>query len=406
MGIANNLYTNPLIRVTVSLQVKDGRYYAVMQFKDKTGEQKYVWKTTKLKAEKGNKRKADRIAEEIRQQFELELNTPTTADKANVLFGDYMLEWLKKHKHFIEITTYGGYEHKANKTAEYFNDKEITLKELKGSHIQEFYDTLATTKQTNGKYLKVNTIKRYHSTIHKALEDAIRLDLIDTNPADKANPGKAEQYIAQHYNLQDLQHLLNVSKGELIELHILLAVHLGLRKEEVIGLKWDAIDFDSNTITIKHTVTNATKNGRRILVKKDKTKNDSSYRTLYMENDIKQALLKEKTKQEENQKFFENSYMNNENYVLVDDEGKLIKPDRVSRRFSQLLEDNGMKKIRFHDLRHSCASLLLANNANMKQIQQYLGHSSYNTTANIYSHLDTNTNVVLATTIANALCMA
>lgn len=408
MGIANNLYTNPQIRVTVSLQEKDGRYYAVMQFKDKNGKQQYVWRATKVKAEKGNKRKAERIAEEIRQQFELELNTPTsaTADKANVFFGDYMLQWLKKHKHFIEVTTNGGYEHKVNIIAPYFNEKGITLKELRGSHLQEFYDMLATTKQPNGKYLKANTIRRYHAPIHKSLEDAIRLDLIDTNPADKASPGKAEQYIAQYYNLQDLQQLLNVAKGELIELHILLAVHLGLRKSEVIGLKWDAIDFDSNTITIKHTVTNASKNGKRILVMKNKTKNDSSYRTLYMENDIKQALLKEKTKQEERQKFFGNSYMNNENYVLVDDEGKLIKPDRVSRRFSQLLEDNGMKKIRFHDLRHSCASLLLANNANMKQIQQYLGHSSYNTTANIYSHLDTNTNVVLATTIANALCMA
>lgn len=407
MVITNDL-TNNIINVTVSLQEKDGKYYAVMQYKDKNGKQQYKWKATKQKVEKGNKRNAQRIAEQIRQQFETELNTPEseTADKSNMLFGNYMLEWLEKHRHFIELTTYGGYEHKVNKTANYFNDKEITLKELKGSHIQEFYDTLATTKQSNGKYLKVNTIKRYHATIHKALEDAIKLDLIDINPADKANPGKSEQYIAQPYNLQDLQQLLSVSKGELIELHILLAVHLGLRKEEVIGLKWDAIDFDSNTITIKHTVTNASKNGKRILVKKDKTKNDSSYRTLYMQNDIKQALLKKKTKQEENKQFFGNSYKNTENYVLVDDEGELIKPDRVTRRFSKLLKDNGMKHIRFHDLRHSCASLLLANNANMKQIQNYLGHSSYNTTANIYSHLDTNTNVVLATTIANALCMA
>lgn len=94
MGIANNLYTNPQIRVTVSLQEKDGRYYAVMQFKDKNGKQQYVWRATKVEAEKGNKRKAERVAEEIRQQFELELNTPTTiiADKSNMLFGDYMLE--------------------------------------------------------------------------------------------------------------------------------------------------------------------------------------------------------------------------------------------------------------------------------------------------------------------------
>lgn len=401
MNITNNLQYS-YIKVTVSIQGTGKKYYqAYLQYKE-NGKQKYKTKTTGIPVNGGSKKLAKEKAEEIRQQFELEINT--TDDQSSILFGKYIEDWLEKHKHKIDLSTIGGYEHNVKVTAEYFNNKKITLKELRGSHIQEFYDTLATTKQPNGKYLKANTIRRYHSNIHKALEDAIRLDLIDVNPANKANPGKVDQYIAQYYNLHDLQQLLNVSKGELIELHILLAIHLGLRKEEIIGLKWDAIDFDNNTITIKHVVTNATKNGKRILVKKNKTKNDSSYRTLFMENDIKQALLKEKTKQEENKKFFGNSYKNTENYVLVDDEGVLIKPDRVSRRFSNLLKNNEMKHIRFHDLRHSCASLLLSNNANMKQIQKYLGHSSYNTTANIYSHLETDTNVILATTISNALC--
>ena len=121
-------------------------------------------------------------------------------------------------------------------------------------------------------------------------------------------------------------------------------------------------------------------------------------------SNIAELLLKEKEKEEKNKKIFGNTYKNKENYIFTDEEGELIKPDRVCRRFNKLLQDNGMRIIRFHDLRHSCASILLANNVNMKQIQVYLGHSNYNTTANIYSHLEKDTNVTSAITIANALC--
>lgn len=402
MVITNDLYNR--IYVTSSLQEKGGKYYAVLQYKDKDGKKQYKWKTTKIKVERGNKKNAQRIAEEIRQQFELELNAPATAeavasDNNYILFGNYMLEWLKKQKSKVELSTYSGYEHNVKKTAEYFNNLGITIQELKTKHIQEFYDYLQATYN-----IKWNTVKRYHANIHKALEDAIRLELINNNPASHIQHNKVKQYIANYYNKEELKQLFEIAKGDLIEPIILVTAYYGLRKEETLGLKWDAIDFINKTITIKHTVTNASVDGKRVIVKKDRTKNQSSYRTLHLIPDIEKLLLKEKTKQEDNKKYFGGSYKNKDNYIFVNEEGDLIKPDRVSRRFRQLLRDNNLRHIRFHDLRHSCASLLLANNANMKQIQMYLGHSSYNTTANIYSHLETDTNVVLATTIANAFC--
>ena len=397
LGI-ENLQSDP-IRVTVSQQVKNGKYYAVLQWKDKNNKKCQKWLTLKMKAEKGNKREAKRKAEEIKHQFALELNTPTsvTANKSNILFGDYMLEWLKKQKSQVELTTYSGYEHNVNKIADYFNDLGITLQKLKTKHIQEFYDYLQTTYN-----IKWNTVKRYHANIHKALEDAIRLELIDNNPSSHIEHRKVEQYIADYYNEQELKQLFEIAKGELIEPIILVTSFYGLRKEETLGLKWDAIDFENKTITIKHTVTNASVNGKRKMVKKDRTKSKSSYRTLPLIDDIEQVLLNEKRKQEENRQFFGNSYKNKDNYIFVDEEGNLIKPDRVSRRFNKLLKDNNLKHIRFHDLRHSVATLLLAKGRTLGEIQKWLGHSTI-TTTEIYANNEVLDKTMSANVIAEAL---
>ncbi len=393
------------INVTVSVQEKDGKFYAVMQWKDENGKKQYKWKATKVKAEKGNKNKAKHKAMEIRQQFEIELNAPkvlapTTNDSTNILFGDYMLDWLERHKHNIELSTNDGYERNVKKTAEYFNNLGITLQELKTKHIQVYYDHLQATKK-----IKWNTVKKYHANIHKALEDAIRLELIDNNPADHIEHKKCEQYIAEHYNAEELNTLFEKAKNELIEPIILVTAYYGLRKEETLGLKWDAIDFKNKTITIKHVVTNGTENGKRVIVKKDRTKSKSSYRTLPLMDGIQNLLLKEKSKQEENKRIFGNTYKNKENYIFTDEEGNLIKPDRVNRRFKKLLEDNDLKIIRFHDLRHSCATLLLSLGHTLEEIQIWLGHSTIKTTE-IYANNMVLDKTTSANTIANALKMS
>ena len=123
------------------------------------------------------------------------------------------------------------------------------------------------------------------------------------------------------------------------------------------GLKWSAIDFQSNTITIKHTVTSCNLDGKHIQVAQDTTKTKSSLRIL-----------------------------------------PLIPAFR-----EKLLEKNGLRRIRFHDLRHSCASLLLANGVPMKQIQEWLGHSDFSTTANVYAHLDYNSKLSSADAMVNGL---
>ena len=129
--------------------------------------------------------------------------------------------------------------------------------------------------------------------------------------------------------------------------------------------------------------------GKNMLVAADRTKTKSSMRTLPLVPFMKERLLQQKKVQAENRKLCGRSYVKDYlGYVCVNEIGAILKPNYISTSFPKLLENNGLRHIRFHDLRHSCASLMLANGVAMKQIQEWLGHSDFSTTANIYAHLD------------------
>ena len=169
-------------------------------------------------------------------------------------------------------------------------------------------------------------------------------------------------------------------------------------------MKWSAIDFAGENIFINHTVTQITQNHSKKLVIKDKTKTRSSTRELPLQEVVKSYLLDLKEKQKQNRIICGNSY--NEkylDYICVDEAGNLLNPDYISHAFTKLLKKNKLRLIRFHDLRHSCASQLLSKGSSIKEIQMWLGHSNYNTTADIYTHLDTSSMNKPADIISNSL---
>ena len=168
-----------------------------------------------------------------------------------------------------------------------------------------------------------------------------------------------------------------------------LAAFYGLRRSEVMGLRWDAVDFVHNTICIRHTVTGCTIDGQYQIIAADTTKTRSSRRTLPLVPTVREMLLRLKEQQEQNRKICGQSYSREfADYICVNKLGERIQPAYLSSCFSKALEQNNLRHIRFHDLRHSCATLLLAHGVPLKQIQEWLGHSDFSTTANIYAHLD------------------
>ncbi len=168
-----------------------------------------------------------------------------------------------------------------------------------------------------------------------------------------------------------------------------MGAYYGLRREEICGLKWDAVDFQYKTITIKHTVIE-TSNGKEYqLFLKDMTKDKSSFRTLPLSDATVDMLLKMKQRQEKMKLLFGNRYNHEfDDYFYVFENGDLVKPNWVTACFKRLLDDNNMPHIRFHDLRHSCATLLRHQGVPMEDISKWLGHSNLLTTEQVYAHYD------------------
>ncbi len=377
------------------LQEKKGFYYIVLTYKDEQDKAKSKWISTKLPV-KGNKKKAEAMLLEARKTFE-----PAPAvTEADILFSDYMLGWLEMVRSNIEITTYASYSNSVKgKIVPYFSKKKIKLKDLQPKHIQEFY---TVCMKEYG--VCANTVIRYHANLRKALQYAVKTDLLVKNPADQVDRPKVNKFVGSFYDKDEINRLLAVVHGTKIELAVMLASFYGLRRSEIMGLKWEAIDFVNKTITIRHTVTQVTVDGVNQIVQKDRTKNKASRRTLPLVPQFEQFLLRLQKEQKTHRAVCKSCY-NREYlaYLYVDEMGNMVKPNYISDNFKLTLQKHGLREIRFHDLRHSCASLLLANGVNMKAIQDWLGHSDFGTTANIYAHLDYSQKLSSASTMSDII---
>ena len=207
-----------------------------------------------------------------------------------------------------------------------------------------------------------------------------------------------------YYNEAKLKELLMALRDDPLRIVIMLTIYYGVRRSEVLGIKWSAIDYDEELIHLRHKIIEDKSNGKTVIRGMDIMKSKSSMRSLPLMTFICEELRKEKERQEEMKKVLRGSYNRKyEEYVCVDSMGNLFKPNYVTNHFAVLLRRHGLDKIRFHDLRHSCATLMLSNGEDMKKIQGWLGHSTITITADTYAHLDAQSKRGSASVIENAL---
>ena len=364
------------MKATGYVRLKRGIWQIVFYYFDENGERHQSSESTGL-PEKGNKRRAQQILNE--RLDELANQYTTTLASKNILFLTFMLDWLNDVvSHKVKISTFSQYLYVFNTyIAKYKPFHGVKLQELTPALLQSYYNAQLKAG------LSPNTVRKHHANIHKCLDYAVRMGKITLNPSIMTElPAKRKYQGAIAYTPEQLKKLLRLFRGEPLEVAVQLTVTYGLRRSEVCGLRWEAIDFDAGTIHICHT---AVMNKGKV-VYSDSTKTDSSNRVLPLTNNMRTYLQKVQYQQAENKKLFGDAYIDS-GYVCVHANGAPIRPDYVTPHFQRRLKEIGLPVIRFHDLRHSAVYALRKGGCDAKDIQAWLGHSDITTTLNVYGHV-------------------
>ena len=371
--------------VSGSVQAKNGMLHFVASYKDPiTQKRKVKWKALGL-PEGTQKAIVDKAKRDAQAKFEAEYQRYLDGydDPKKYPLIDFLNEWLDKaHIHKIQESTYTGYKGLIRKMEQYFG-KKITLADCKPRLIHSFYDHLRAEGD------REQTILHYHNLLHAAFEYAIKQEIFDVNPMKRVERPQPKRFVGASYSVEEVQTLLALTEDDPLYIPIVFAVYCGMRRSEALGVSWSNVNFEKNIIHVCQKVVEVSRDGKTERIISEEMKTESSRRSFYMVPELKEILLKHKEKQERYRTQVGRS--DSKKYldmVCVNPLGDLIKPSYVTSHFPAILEKYGLRDIRFHDLRHTCASLLLSMDVNMKVIQKYLGHSNMSTTADIYSHLD------------------
>ncbi|ALQ35339.1 MULTISPECIES: tyrosine-type recombinase/integrase [Fusobacterium] len=373
------------VKFNYRLRDRNGIYHVVVYWINPiTKEQESKSKSTGLRL-KGNKKKAEEIGENFLQEVKEKINNvyqkDETEKKEKIKFLDFLEQSITNNKNSIEYTTYKSYRDQQKIIERFFSVKNLDLENVTVADILDFYNYLSNVRKNTN-----NTVIHYHALLRKTFTEAYIRKLIKENIMLEIPRPKKEKYISEVFNLKEINIFLNHIKGHKFELEMNLALFYGFRRSELLGLRFSVIDFDNNTILVNTKITSSEKEK---LVPKQKMKNDSSYRIMPLLDSIKKLIIQRMERIKKDKHFFKSIYTKKwEGFVCVGENGELIKPDRVTRTFRKLINECGLKEIRLHDLRHSCATLLYEQDIQLKDIQMWLGHSDIQTTANIYSHFD------------------
>lgn len=364
--------------MTGNLQIKNEKYYIVLNTYV-NGKRVKKWISTGLTV-KGNKRKAEQMLRDALQDYERKSVHP----KNDVLLSDYVRVWLEEVKQTVDEVTFQGYETLANThVLPYFDAKALVLQKLTSDDLQVYFDEKSLHGRIDGLGgLSPRSLRLHMNIINQTINLARKNGVISSNPCEFVKLPKSERYEYDFYSVDEMTQLFNAAKDDVLYPLIRITALYGLRRSELLGLQWDSVDFENNRLTIKHTVSKVTK-----AVAKDKTKNASSFRSFPLTKDAKEIFADAKKREAENRKLFGKAYQEN-NYVFKWDDGHTFTPDYISKHFAKILKKNNLRHIRFHELRHSCASMLINSGFTLKDVQDWLGHADIKMTANIYGHLD------------------
>ena len=268
----------------------------------------------------------------------------------------------------------------------------VPLKRLTPKMVQEYY---TETQRANG--LSSNTMRRHHDLLSSALRSAVRQDVIPASPMERVEPPRVRTTESYFYNNQELKLLYQKIEGNILELAVKLAGSLGMRREEICGLKWENVDLQRHLVLIREA---RTAYGATIVQKE--TKNRSSVRTLYLPDDVYLLLEQEQARQQQERCLQSPTYTPTD-HVILDAKGVPYSPNALSLAFTRFVKKNDLPRLTFHGLRHTFATIASCQGASLFDIGKALGHSTPATTGRIYTHLVDRTHEELVQRVSDAL---
>lgn len=304
-----------------------------------------------------------------------------------VTVKSYFEDWMKIYvKHSLKPKTYESYTHICRELVNYYGS--MKLKSLAPLHLTEFYNHLRDRGnnqkevRSQNKRLTENTVLRYYAVINVALKQAVEWQYIAYNPNERVKRPREVKRESRFYDLEQTKALLMTLDCEPIKYQaiIRLALDTGCRRGELTGLEWNDIDLKNGIVYINKT----TQQINHQLIE-DTPKNNTSIRSVYISQPTIEVLNEYKIYMENIKEQLGNKWLDSKK-VFTSDEGGPIHPDVPRKIFRRVLEKYKLPIIRFHDLRHTSASLQLSSGANIADISRRLGHSDISTTLNIYSH--------------------
>jgi integrase len=297
-------------------------------------------------------------------------------DDENLTVGEYLDSWLKGSvRGCVRPSTFDRYEIAVRVHIKPALGR-LKLKKLASAHVAGFYqDRLAAG-------FAPASVNKLHVTLHKALDQAVRWHMVPRNVAEAVKAPRPSPEEMRTLSAVETRELLEAARDDKLEALYVLAVHTGMRQGELLALKWQDVDLENAKLGVRRTITMS---GGRILLGEPKTK--KSRRTIRLTDAAVTALRKHLDCQVEEIERLGDLYQD-QGLVFASKVGTPMNPTNLRRRsFAALLRRANLPKIRFHDLRHTCATLLLSRNIHPKYVQELLGHANIAITLDTYSHV-------------------
>ena len=254
----------------------------------------------------------------------------------------------------------------------------VRLEELNAPQIQQLYNKLIRQKGLSAK-----SVKNVHGVLHRALNQAVKIGSLRNNPSDACDLPKVYQKEIVPLEQEEIMKFLNAIQGNKFEYIYLVTLFTGMRQGEVLGLTWDCVDFNANTLYINKQLQKSKKVGGAYQLVPTK---NSKARLITVAPSVMTVLKRQKSKQAQMQLLAGAIWKNKDNLVFTNEQGRHLTHVTVYKNFKKIVCELGLEKTRFHDLRHSYAVAAIENGDDIKTVQNNLGHATAAFTLNIYAH--------------------